>query len=393
MSLNILLVGSHDRQLEEVLRACGMTARVLARAELATLAQPSGEAARRRRARPARPVASAGGAAAAQAPAPDDRRPDRRDRGSTRRCCSRRCAPGVNEFVADPLSAPSSTPRSSGWSRSGPSATPAARCSRFRRQGRRRDDDRGGERRDGARQLVPGSTLLIDLHVANGDAAVFLGAEPRFSIVDALENTHRLDEAFFRGLIVKTKCGRRSAGLVRSGAWSRRWTSGASGRCSSSRRATIATSCSTSRDPTPRSSTRSRGVAQIVVVANQELATVRSASRMATTLRQRYGKDKLSVVISRADRLAEIGHEDVERAVGVDGQAQFPERLPPRAGGAEQRAARSRSRTTTSCPARSSNVRRVRWPAWKSRRQSTRPPARFGLFGSRKTATAGAQVA
>ena len=59
------------------------------------------------------------------------------------------------------------------------------------------------------------------------------------------------------------------------------------------------------------------GVKQIVVVANQELATVRSASRMAATLRQRYGKDKLRVVISRADRLAEIGHEDVERAVGI----------------------------------------------------------------------------
>ena len=57
------------------------------------------------------------------------------------------------------------------------------------------------------RGIVPGSTLLLDLHVANGDAAVFLGAEPRFSIVDALENTHRLDEAFFRNLIVKTKAG------------------------------------------------------------------------------------------------------------------------------------------------------------------------------------------
>ena len=40
----------------------------------------------------------------------------------------------------------------------------------------------------------PGSTLLIDLHVACGDAAVFLGAEPRFSVADALENIHRLDE-------------------------------------------------------------------------------------------------------------------------------------------------------------------------------------------------------
>ena len=56
-------------------------------------------------------------------------------------------------------------------------------------------------------KLEPKSTLFIDLHVANGDAAVFLGAEPRFSIVDALENTHRLDEAFFRNLIAHAKCG------------------------------------------------------------------------------------------------------------------------------------------------------------------------------------------
>ena len=34
----------------------------------------------------------------------------------------------------------------------------------------------------------PDSTLLIDLNVSWGDAAVFLGAEPRFSVKDALEN-------------------------------------------------------------------------------------------------------------------------------------------------------------------------------------------------------------
>ena len=50
-------------------------------------------------------------------------------------------------------------------------------------------------------------TLFVDLHPAYGDAAVFLGAEPRFSVLDALENTHRLDETFFRGLVVRTKAG------------------------------------------------------------------------------------------------------------------------------------------------------------------------------------------
>jgi pilus assembly protein CpaE len=54
----------------------------------------------------------------------------------------------------------------------------------------------------------------------------------------------------------------------------------------------------------------------IVVVANQELATVRRAGALALTLRQRYGKDRVSVVINRFDRGAEIGCEDVERVTG-----------------------------------------------------------------------------
>jgi len=50
------------------------------------------------------------------------------------------------------------------------------------------------------------NTLLIDAHPA-GDAALFLGAEPTFSLLDAIENTHRLDEAFLKGLVVKTANG------------------------------------------------------------------------------------------------------------------------------------------------------------------------------------------
>jgi len=52
-----------------------------------------------------------------------------------------------------------------------------------------------------------GETLLIDMNVATGDAAVFLGVDPRFTIVDALENTGRLDENFFRSLVVHTPSG------------------------------------------------------------------------------------------------------------------------------------------------------------------------------------------
>ena len=42
-------------------------------------------------------------------------------------------------------------------------------------------------------KMSPSKALLIDLHLAYGDAAVFLGVDARFSVLDALENMHRLD--------------------------------------------------------------------------------------------------------------------------------------------------------------------------------------------------------
>jgi pilus assembly protein CpaE len=152
---------------------------------------------------------------------------------------------------------------------------------------------------------------------------VFLGAEPRFSIVDALENTHRLDEAFLRGLVVRTKSG---VDLLSSS------DRVASAPIDTRRIRTLLEFCARYYKyivlDVPRSETAVLDALEvagrIIVVANQELATVRSASRMAAALRQRYGKDKLSIVLSRADRLAEIGHEDVERAVGARVKHTFP---------------------------------------------------------------------
>lgn len=169
----------------------------------------------------------------------------------------------------------------------------------------------------------PGSTLLIDLNVACGDAAVFLGAEPRFSVMDALENTHRLDTAFFSGLVVPTK-----SGLSLLGASGRPVT----GNFDTSRIRTLLDFASRTNRFTVLDVPRSDTVAldsldsatKIMLVVNQELATVRTAARMAATLRQRYGQSRLHLVLTRTDRRAEIGHEDVERTVGVEIAHTFP---------------------------------------------------------------------
>jgi pilus assembly protein CpaE len=168
-----------------------------------------------------------------------------------------------------------------------------------------------------------GRTLLADLHFMNGDAAVFLGAEPRFSVVDALENIHRLDEAFFRTLVLRTKAG---VDLLASA--ERTVVTPIDSRRIRMLLEFAATHYRFVVLDVPRSDTTVLDsleiVDKIIVVANQELATVRSASRMATSFRQRYGKDKVWVVVSRSDRLAEIGHDDVERAIGGPVKFTFP---------------------------------------------------------------------
>jgi pilus assembly protein CpaE len=165
--------------------------------------------------------------------------------------------------------------------------------------------------------------LMIDLHPAYGDAALFFGAEPRFSVIDALENTHRLDEAYLQGLVLHTKVG---VDLLASSDHS------------------MVTPVDVARVRALIDFVRGRyahvvidvprsdaalldsldDAAKVVIVANQELSTVRGAARMATALRQRYGKDHVQVVVSRYDSVSEIAQEDIERVTGGSVRHTFP---------------------------------------------------------------------
>jgi pilus assembly protein CpaE len=166
-------------------------------------------------------------------------------------------------------------------------------------------------------KLHADSTLLVDLNAACGDAAVFLGSEPRFSVMDALENVGRLDAAFFKGLVVRTK-----GGLDLLGAAARP----VSRNFEPTRIRTLLDFVSQTYQYTVLDVPRSDSAAldslelatKIVVVVNQELATVRNASRMVATLKQRYGQGRLGMVLARTDRRAEIGLDDVERTVGLE---------------------------------------------------------------------------
>lgn len=56
-------------------------------------------------------------------------------------------------------------------------------------------------------RLSKRSTLIVDLKPGLGEVALFLGVRPRYSLLDAIDNLHRLDREFLRELVVKHKSG------------------------------------------------------------------------------------------------------------------------------------------------------------------------------------------
>jgi pilus assembly protein CpaE len=166
-------------------------------------------------------------------------------------------------------------------------------------------------------------TLIMDLHPAGGDAGVFLNVDPRYSVSDALDNTHRLDSIFFHSLV--TTAGPHLDLLASP-------EHAVAGRANASHVRTVIEFASSEYRYTVLDLPRADAavldaldmLSAIVVVVNQELATVKSACRLTASLRQRYGVEKVLVVVNRSDRQADIGQADIERAVGGKIAYTFP---------------------------------------------------------------------
>jgi pilus assembly protein CpaE len=230
---------------------------------------------------------------------------------------------GVNEFVTHPVSAPE---LQAAVKRLARNVAPAARGDVYAFIGAKGGVGTTTVAVNVATALADAtrdSTLLVDMNMACGDAAVFLGVEPRFSVLDALDNVQRLDTAFFSSLVVRSKPGldllgasvRPSAAQFAPNQF--RALFDFTGQVYRHTVLDLARADAIASDSLDQAT-------KIVIVVNQELATVRNASRLAATLRQRYGPARLSLVLSRTDRRAEIGHDDVERTVGMAVSHTFP---------------------------------------------------------------------
>ena len=56
-------------------------------------------------------------------------------------------------------------------------------------------------------RLTKRSTIIVDLKPGLGEVGLFLGIRPRFTILDAIDNLHRLDREFLKELVMTHKSG------------------------------------------------------------------------------------------------------------------------------------------------------------------------------------------
>jgi pilus assembly protein CpaE len=56
-------------------------------------------------------------------------------------------------------------------------------------------------------RLSKKATIIVDLKSGLGEVALFLGVRPRYTLLDGIDNLHRLDREFLRELVVKHKSG------------------------------------------------------------------------------------------------------------------------------------------------------------------------------------------
>jgi len=56
-------------------------------------------------------------------------------------------------------------------------------------------------------RLSKRATVIVDLKRGLGEIGLFLGIRPRFTVIDAIDNLHRLDQEFLKELVTKHKSG------------------------------------------------------------------------------------------------------------------------------------------------------------------------------------------
>jgi len=169
----------------------------------------------------------------------------------------------------------------------------------------------------------PARTLLIDLHSFGGDASLFFNVDVRHSVADALDNVDRLDQSFFRGLVVQVAP---NLDLLAA-------PDGMPGvPFDHSKVCTLIEFARANYKYTVLDIGRSDlGVLEaldqidmVVLVVTREMQSAKAGAKYVALLRERRGRDRVVVVENRSDRVADFTEDDIERVLGADIVQSFP---------------------------------------------------------------------
>ena len=167
-------------------------------------------------------------------------------------------------------------------------------------------------------RLTKRSTIVVDMKSCLGEVALFLGVRPRFTVLDAIENLHRLDKDFLKELVAKHKSGLDI--LAGSEQFDRPGPQDAPAIEELMRVLTrtydyvvidagnIVTSCVAST---------LFSADTIFLVTNPDVPSIRNAQRLVERVRQLgAGSERVKVLINRASEQHLIGPKQIETALG-----------------------------------------------------------------------------
>jgi pilus assembly protein CpaE len=169
-------------------------------------------------------------------------------------------------------------------------------------------------------------TVIVDLKPGLGEVGLFLGIRSRYTLLDALDNVHRLDAEFLRELVVKHKSGLDI--LAGSDHFDRPGASDGAGleevfRLLRDEYEYVLVDAGS--QITPGSITALYTADMIGLVANPDVPSIRNAQRLLERIRQLGASaDRVRLLLNRAAEPYPIPPTQIESAVGHPIDHTFP---------------------------------------------------------------------
>ncbi len=175
-------------------------------------------------------------------------------------------------------------------------------------------------------RLSKRSTVIVDLKPGLGEVGLFLGVRPRYSLLDAIDNLHRLDREFLKELVVKHKSGLEM--LAGSDNFDRPGAADASAieelfRLLTRQYEYIVVNAGSQINSCAVASMYT--AERIFLVANPDVACVRNAQRLLERVRELGATgDRVRLLLNRAAEPYPIPPKQIEAALGHPVHHTFP---------------------------------------------------------------------